>query len=41
MGGSSRTYSLRAIYFKREMFQSTADCLTAASAKRLPLELCR
>jgi hypothetical protein len=39
--GSARPYSLRAIYFRREMFRSTADCLTAAYAQHLPLEVCR
>lgn len=36
-----RTYQLRAIYFRRDLFESTADCLTAAHAQQLPLELCR
>jgi len=30
-----------AIYFDRNRFRSVADCLTAAHAQRLPLELCR
>ncbi|HYD07872.1 MAG TPA: hypothetical protein VEC60_19210 [Reyranella sp.] len=34
-------YSLRGIYFNRQQFGSTADCLTAASAQGLPLEMCR
>jgi hypothetical protein len=34
-------YSLRGIYFKREWFESPADCLTAAYAKGLPLEVCQ
>jgi len=34
-------YTLRAIYFRRESFKSTADCLTAAHAQQLPLEVCR
>lgn len=34
-------YSLRGIYFNRRQFGSTADCLTAASAQGLPLDLCR
>jgi hypothetical protein len=38
---TSRTYSLRALYFRREMFKSTADCLTAAYTQGLPLEVCR
>jgi hypothetical protein len=33
-------YSLQGIYFERSQFGSTADCLTAASARALPLELC-
>lgn len=36
-----RTYQLRAIYFRRDLFESAADCLTAAHAQQLPLELCR
>ena len=35
------TYSLRGVYFSPEQFSSTADCLTAASAHGLPLDLCR
>jgi hypothetical protein len=38
---SENNYSLRGVYFRREWFGSTADCLTAASARRLPLELCQ
>jgi hypothetical protein len=34
-------YSLRGIYFKREWYESPADCLTAAYAKGLPLEVCQ
>jgi hypothetical protein len=34
-------YSLHGVYFSPEQFTSTADCLTAASAQGLPLELCR
>jgi hypothetical protein len=34
-------YALRGIYFRREIYESTADCLTAASAKGLPLDLCQ
>lgn len=37
----SRPYSLRAIYFRRDQFKSTADCLTAAYTQRLPLEVCQ
>ena len=40
-GGAGSDYSLRGVYFRREWFGSTADCLTAASARRLPLELCQ
>ena len=36
-----RPYSLRAIYFRRDQFRSTADCLTAAYTQRLPLEVCQ
>ena len=36
-----RFYTVRAIYFRRESFKSTADCLTAAHAQHLPLEVCR
>jgi hypothetical protein len=32
---------LRGLYFRREMFKSAADCLTAAYSQRLPLEVCR
>jgi hypothetical protein len=38
---TSRPYSLRPLYFRREMFKSTADCLTTAYTQRLPLEVCR
>jgi hypothetical protein len=31
---------LQAIYFRREARKSTADCLTAAYAQQLPLEVC-
>ena len=34
-------YSLRGVYFSPQQFDSTADCLTAASAQGLPLDLCR
>ena len=37
----ARPYSLRAIYFRRDQFRSTADCLTAAYTQRLPLEVCQ
>ncbi len=39
--GAARPYSLRAIYFRRDQFRSTADCLTAAYTQRLPLEVCQ
>ena len=39
--GTVRPYSLRAIYFRRDQFRSTADCLTAAYTQRLPLEVCQ
>jgi len=35
------TYALRGVYFKRDSYSSTADCLTAAYAQELPLDLCR
>jgi hypothetical protein len=38
---ASGFYSLHGVYFSPEQFTSTADCLTAASAQGLPLELCR
>jgi len=37
---TNRLYSLHAIYFRREAFKSTADCLTAAYAQQLPLGVC-
>jgi hypothetical protein len=36
-----RTFQLRAVYFRRDLFKSTADCLTAAHSQQLPLDLCR
>jgi hypothetical protein len=36
-----RTYRISARYFRRQLFKSTADCMTAAYAQRLPLELCQ
>jgi hypothetical protein len=36
-----RAYQLRAVYFRRDLFKSTADCLTAAHSQQLPLDLCR
>jgi len=38
---ADRPYSLRATYFRRDLFKSTADCLTAAYTQHLPLDLCR
>ena len=37
---ASGIYSLRGVYFSPDQFSSTADCLTAASAQGLPLDLC-
>jgi hypothetical protein len=34
-------YALRGIYFPRAAFRTPAECLTAAYARRLPLDLCR
>jgi len=39
-GNPSASYSLKGIYFNPKQFSSTADCLTAASAAGLPLDLC-
>ena len=39
--GAARPYALRAIYFRRDQFKTTADCLTAAYTQRLPLEVCQ
>ena len=47
MGGALRQdntdgiYSLSGVYFNRSRFGSVADCLTAASAQGLPLDVCR
>jgi hypothetical protein len=38
---SSGSYSIEAVYFNAKRYRSTADCLTAAHAAALPLELCR
>ena len=38
-GQLSAPYSLRAIYFRRELYKSTVTCLTAAHAQHLPLEV--
>ena len=40
-GPAMRTYALQGVYFKGRGFSSVADCLTAASAEALPLEVCR
>jgi len=37
----ARAYSLRAIYFRRDLYKSSADCLTAAYTQQLPLDLCK
>jgi len=37
---SPDSYSLRPVYFDNQAFESAADCLTAASLRRLPLEVC-
>ena len=34
-------YSIEAVYFNAKSYSSAADCLTAAYARRLPLDLCR
>ena len=39
--GVVRPYSLRPIYFRRDQFKTTADCLAAAYSRRLPLEVCQ
>jgi hypothetical protein len=35
------SYSLQGVYFNPTQFDSTADCLTAASSHGLPLDLCQ
>jgi len=37
----ARAYTLHPIYFRRDRFKTTADCLTAAYSQRLPLDVCR
>jgi hypothetical protein len=37
----ARAFALRAVYGRREAYRSTAHCLAAARAKRLPLDLCQ
>jgi hypothetical protein len=38
---SLSSYSLQGVYFNPKQFDSTADCLTAASSHGLPLDLCQ
>jgi hypothetical protein len=38
--GAQSYYLLQAIYFNGKLYKSKADCLTAAHAARLPLDLC-
>jgi hypothetical protein len=38
---ATTSYSLQGVYFNAKQFSSVADCLTAASAGSLPLDLCR
>ncbi len=40
-GQAFSSYSLQGIYFNPKQFHSVADCLTAASAEGLPLDLCK
>ena len=40
-GDATGLYSLHGVYFNPQKFTSVADCLTAASAQQLPLEVCR
>jgi hypothetical protein len=37
----ARAFALRAVYFRREAYRSTVDCLTAAYARHLPIDLCQ
>jgi hypothetical protein len=37
----ARAFSLRAKYFRHDLYKSDADCLTAAYAQQLPLEMCK
>ena len=41
LGAPPSVYVLQPIYFRREMFGSPAECLTAAYRQGLPLDLCR
>ncbi|MBV8187669.1 MAG: hypothetical protein JO339_10550 [Alphaproteobacteria bacterium] len=38
---AARSYSMQAIYFNPRRYNSQADCLTAAYAAHLPLDMCR
>jgi hypothetical protein len=38
---AARAYSMQAIYFNPRLYSSEADCLTAAYAAHLPLNMCR
>jgi hypothetical protein len=38
---SNGAYELHGIYFKPSSYPTEADCLTAAYAKGLPLDVCR
>ena len=40
-GATARMYALQGVHFKGRGFSSVADCLTAASAEALPLEVCQ
>ena len=39
--GKVPSFQLHAVYFPRNRYKSTADCLTAASSQNLPLDVCR
>lgn len=39
--GKVPSFQLHPVYFPRARYKTTADCLTAASSQRLPLEVCR
>jgi hypothetical protein len=36
-----RSYKLQPVYFRRDAFKTTADCMTAAYSQKLPLDVCR
>lgn len=40
-GSLGSRYSLQVVDFDRSRFGSDADCFTAASARQLPLDICR